>query len=61
MYYNILIPQIIFIINDFDKKPSLDYIIAVTQLLAYLFPCIVLSHILILQLTTTLCFVFPLA
>ena len=61
MYYNILIPQIIFIISDFDKKPSLDYVIAVTQLLACLVPCIVLSHILILQLTTTLCFAFLLA
>ena len=45
MSYDILMPQIIFIISGFNKKPSLDYVIAVTQLLAYLVHCIILSYL----------------
>ena len=36
-------PQIIFVISNLSKEPSPDYVIVVTQLLAYLIPCIMLS------------------
>lgn len=45
MYYDILMPQIIFIISSLGKEPSPDYIIAVTQLPTCLVPCIVLFRL----------------
>lgn len=40
-----MIPQIIFIISRFRRKPSPDYVIAVIQLLACLVFCIMLYHL----------------